>query len=168
MQNSPGALTLRLAQVQDAGAMASMSRALIEVGLGWRYTAPRMNALIHDAETVALVACDGPHVEAFAVMRFGDETAHLILLCVRPRRQRQGVGRRLIAWLVESARVAGMASIQVELRAGNAPASAFYRRLGFVETELLAGYYAGEFAARRMVRTLGPDEVRPAATGRGS
>lgn len=148
------ALTLRLAQVRDAATMAAMSRALIEVGLDWRYTAPRISALIRARDTVALVACDGPRIEAFAVMRFGDETAHLILLCVQRGRQRQGVGGGLIEWLVESARVAGMASIGVELRAGNAPAAAFYRALGFVETGLVPDYYAGEFAARRMVRPL--------------
>lgn len=150
------ALTLRLATTRDAASMASMSRALIEVGLNWRYTPPRIAALIRDPDNVALVACDGESVEAFAVMRFGDETAHLILLCVRPAKQRQGVGRRLIDWLVESARVAGMASIGVELRAGNAATSAFYRGLGFVETGLVPGYYGGEFAARQMLRPLRP------------
>ena len=137
--------------------MARMSRDLIEVGLGWKYTAPRVSALIRDHETVALVACDATRIEAYAVMRFGDEAAHLLLLCVRPQRQRQGVGRCLIDWLVASAAVAGMAAIQVELRAGNAPAWAFYRRLGFTETAMLGGYYGGEFAARRMVRRLRPE-----------
>jgi [ribosomal protein S18]-alanine N-acetyltransferase len=151
------ALTLRLAEGPDAQVMARMSRELIEVGLGWKYTAPRMSALIRDPETVALVACDAAQVEAYAVMRFGDDAAHLLLLCVRPRRQRQGIGQCLIEWLVTSAEVAGMAAIQVELRAGNAPAWAFYRRLGFVETAMLGGYYGGEFAARRMVRRLRPD-----------
>lgn len=155
------ALTLRLATTRDAAAMASMSRALIEVGLNWRYTPPRIAALIGDRDNVALVACDGASIEAFAVMRFGDETAHLILLGVQPARQRQGVGRRLVAWLVESARVAGMASIGVELRAGNAPALAFYRALGFVETGFVPGYYGGEFAARRMLRPLRPDAAPP-------
>ena len=134
--------------------MALMSRELIEVGLGWKYTAPRVSALIRDPETVALVACDATRIEAYAVMRFGDEAAHLLLLCVRPQRQHQGVGRCLIEWLVASATVAGMTAIQVELRAGNAPALAFYRHMGFIETALLDGYYGGGFAARRMVRRL--------------
>lgn len=131
-----------------------MSRELIEVGLGWRYTPRRISGLIRDRDTVALLACDPTGVQGFAITRFGDEVAHLTLLCVRAAQQGRGIGRRLLEWTIESARVAGMASIQVELRAGNAPALAFYRRLGFAETAMLPGYYGGEFAARRMMLRL--------------
>lgn len=134
--------------------MAEMSRELIEVGLDWRYTPRRMAALIGDSETMALVACDASSIQGFAIMQFGDEHAHLILLCVRPAQQKRGIGRRLHEWLVESARVAGIASIQLELRADNAVALAFYRRLGFTETQLVPGYYGSQFAARRMVLQL--------------
>jgi len=134
--------------------MAEMSRELIEAGLGWRYTPRRMTALIRDPETVALVACDGLRIQGFAVMQFGDVHAHLALLCVRPTQQLRGIGRRLNAWLVESARVAGIASIRLELRADNAAALSFYRRLGFSETQLVPEYYDGYVAARRMTLLL--------------
>ncbi len=134
--------------------MAEMSRVLIEAGLGWRYTPPRMAALIGDPETVALVACDGTRIQGFAVMHFGDMHAHLALLCVQPTQQQRGIGRRLHEWLIESARVAGIASIRLELRADNAAALSFYRRLGFTETQLVPGYYDGQVAARRMTLLL--------------
>jgi len=134
--------------------MARMSRELIEVGLGWRYTPPRMAALISDSETVALVACDGSRIQGFAVMQFGDVHAHLALLCVQPPQQLRGIGRRLNEWLVESARVAGIASIRLELRADNAAALSFYRRLGFTETQVVPRYYDGQIAARRMTLRL--------------
>ena len=134
--------------------MAEMSRELIEAGLGWRYTPLRMAALISDPETVALVAWEGLRIQGFAVMQFGDVHAHLVLLCVQPRQQRRGIGRRLCEWLIESARVAGIASIRLELRADNAVALSFYRRLGFIETQLAPGYYDGLIAARRMSLSL--------------
>lgn len=134
--------------------MAEMSRELIEAGLSWRYTPPRMAALIHDPETVALVACDGSRIDGFAVMQFGDVHAHLVLLCVQPARQRLGIGRRLNAWLVESARVAGIVSVRLELRADNTPALSFYRTLGFTETQWVPGYYDDQIAARRMTLLL--------------
>lgn len=137
-----------------------MSRALIEVGLGWRYTPRRIAALISDPETVALVACDASRIHGFAIMQFGDETAHLTLLCVQPNQQRRGIGRRLHEWLAESAQVAGIASIELELRADNAVALAFYRRLGFVETGLVQRYYSGVIDARRMARSLRQDASR--------
>lgn len=150
-------LTFRPARAPEARVMAEMSRDLIERGLGWRYTQSRVAALIADPETVALVACDPARIHGFAVMQFGDELAHLALLCVQAAEQRRGVGRRLIEWLTESAEIAGIASIQLELRADNAGALAFYRRLGFTETQQVAGYYSDSVAALRMVRRLGVD-----------
>ena len=134
--------------------MAEMSRELIEAGLAWRYTPPRMARLIRDPETVALVACDGSRIQGFAVMQFGDEHAHLSLLCVRPEYQRRGIGRCLIEWLLESARVAGIVSVRLELRADNVAALGLYRGMGFAETQLEAGYYDGQIAARRMALQL--------------
>jgi len=146
--------TLRPARLHEARAMAEMSRDLIEPGLGWRYTPPRMAALIRERETMALVACDGALLHGFAVMQFGDTEGHLTLLSVQPAQRHRGIGRRLIEWLAASARVAGITSIRLELRADNVSAMAFYQRLGFVETQLLPGYYAGRIAARSMTLTL--------------
>jgi [ribosomal protein S18]-alanine N-acetyltransferase len=144
---------LRPARVQEARAMAEMSRELIEAGLAWRYTPGRMAALIGDADSVALVAHDGAHIQGFAVMHFGDEHAHLVLLCVRPGSRLRGIGRKLSEWLIESARVAGIESIRLELRADNAAALAFYGRLGFTQTRWVSGYYDGLIPAQCM--TLG-------------
>lgn len=137
--------------------MAAMSRELVEAGLGWRYTPIRMAALIRDPQTVVLVACETARIQGFAVMQFGDETAHLVLLCVDPAARRRGIGRGLTEWLIESAQVAGIASIALELRADNLDALAFYRRLNFIETQKLPGYYSGLIAARRMVLPLRRD-----------
>ena len=134
--------------------MARMSRELIEVGLGWRYTPPRMAALISDSETVALVACDGSRIQGFAVMQFGDVHAHLALLCVQPAQRQRGIGRRLHEWLVGSAQVAGMQSVRLELRSDNGAALSFYRSRGYVESRLVPGYYDGHVAARRMTLSL--------------
>jgi len=63
----------------------------------------------------------------FGIMEFGDERAHLVLLAVRPP-SGLGIGQRLLEWIARSARCAGMASIQLELRAANDAARRFYRR----------------------------------------
>jgi len=148
---------LRPAREQEARAMAEMSRTLIEAGLGWRYTPQRMATLMRDAETAALVAHDGAGIQGFAVMQFGDEHAHLVLLCVQPMQWQRGIGRRLIEWLLASARVAGMASIRLELRADNGAALSFYRRLGFTETKLVPGYYDGQIPALGMTLRIRGD-----------
>lgn len=135
--------------------MAEMSRDLIEAGLDWRYTPSRIAALIGAHDTMALVARAGPHILGFAVMHFGDDEAHLVLLCVRPAQRRRGIGRGLLDWLLESARVAGIRTIGLELRADNAAALAFYRQLGFVQGQAVAGYYGAGIAAQRMMLRLG-------------
>jgi len=148
------AIAIRLAGPRDAQAVALMSRDLVESGLGWKYDAPRILKAIRDPETLAPLACDRGRIAGFAIMEFGDERAHLVLLAVRPAQRRLGIGRRLVEWLVESARTAGMASLHLELRAGNEAARGFYRAMGFDETIVVPGYYRGRESALRMIRVL--------------
>jgi ribosomal protein S18 acetylase RimI-like enzyme len=163
---TPRAITVRLAEPRDAQAIAMMSRDFVESGLGWKYDAARVMRAIRDRETLAVVACESGKTAAggrgsitgFAIMEFGDERAHLVLLAVRPSHRRLGIGQRLLEWLLESARVAGMASIHLELRANNDAARRFYRAMSFYETVLVPGYYrSGEGrkeGALRMLRVL--------------
>jgi ribosomal-protein-alanine N-acetyltransferase len=166
---TPRAITIRIAEPRDAQAIAAMSRDFIETGLGWKYDAPRVLRAIRDRETLAVVACESAKnatastasrgaLTGFAIMEMGDERAHLVLLAVRPSHRRLGIGQRLLEWLLESARVAGMASIHLELRANNEAARRFYRAMSFYETVLVPGYYrSGEGrkeGALRMLRVL--------------
>lgn len=148
------AVTLRLARASDARTMAVMSRDLIESGLPWRYHTVHMLRLMGDDDTVALVADDGAGLQGFAVMQFGEERAHLVLLCVKPPWQRHGIGRSMVDWLLTSARVAGMARVQLELRADNPAAHRFYLSQGFADRQWLPGYYDGLVAGRRMALEL--------------
>ena len=170
---TPRAITIRLAEPRDAQAIAMMSRDFIEAGLGWKYDASRVMRAIRDRETLAVVACDAKGgaaraaINGFAIMEFGDERAHLVLLAVRPSHRRTGIGQRMLEWLLESARTAGIASIHLELRAGNEAARRFYRAMGFYETVLVPGYYrSGEGrkeGALRMLRVLRVPGPLPAA-----
>jgi ribosomal-protein-alanine N-acetyltransferase len=103
-----GEVELRLASVAEASALAAMSRDLVELGLGWSWVPSRIARHVRDPDSVVLLAGDGARVAAFAIMRFAAEDAHLDLLAVKPAYRRAGVGRRLIAWLEQSALVAGI------------------------------------------------------------
>ncbi|HEX8012183.1 MAG TPA: GNAT family N-acetyltransferase [Casimicrobiaceae bacterium] len=152
-------ITLQLAVRSDAQAIAAMSRDLIESDLGWEYRPERIRALMADRDVVTLVARDGDRVMGFAIMSFGDEHAHLVLMAVRPAGQRRGIARRMTQWLLETAATAGVSSIHLELRAQNKDAYAFYRALGFAETLRLPGYYRGRETAVRMIRILRPPKA---------
>ncbi len=152
--NQFSALTLRPARQDDALLIAAMSRDLIETGLEWRYRPKRIAAMIKDADMVVLVAEDGSKLGGFAAMQFGDQHGHLSLLAVQPSRQRRGIASSMLNWLVASARVAGLASIGLELRTGNKPAFDFYIRHGFIETARVPDYYGAGIGARRMALQL--------------
>jgi ribosomal-protein-alanine N-acetyltransferase len=147
-------ITLSLARLKDAETIAVMSRDLIEAGLGWEYRPQRIAEFIVDRNAVTLIAHDGSRCAGFAVMTFGDERAHLVLLAVHPRYRRRGVGSRMLAWLLDSARTAGLSSVHLELLDDNAAARGFYRALGFTETMRLPRYYRGRKAAMRMILVL--------------
>ena len=121
MKKEKTAFTIRLAEPGDARAMAEMSRDFIEAGLGWRYDPAHIQRAMRRRETTVLaaserqtyVARERPQLSGFAIMDFGDERAHLVLLAVQPALRRRGIGRRLVEWLMETAHTAGMASVHL-------------------------------------------------------
>lgn len=147
-------VSIRLARRRDARVIAEMSRELIESGLGWSWTPRRVARAISDRDTNVIVAeIDGRRV-GFALMKYLEEHAHLLLFAVDVRVQRRGIGRALWTWLEQTALVAGIGTVHLEVRAQNAPARAFYRALGFSDAETVRGYYRGIEPAVRMRRRL--------------
>ncbi len=76
------------------------------------------------------------------------------LLAIDARYQGRGIGRRLVEWLEQCARVAGTFIVSLEVRLSNEDARAFYRKLGYTELARIPRYYAGREAAMRMSRDL--------------
>jgi len=145
----------RLAVPTDAYEIAVMSRYLIEIGLrGWTWPPERVAKAIRARDTNVLVADVERNFVAFAIMDFGDATAHLSLLAVKPSHQRCGIGRHLVAWLEEAALTAGIATVSLELRSNNFAARTFYRMLGYEEMSYVAGYYRGVETAVKMSRDI--------------
>jgi ribosomal-protein-alanine acetyltransferase len=145
---------IRLARASQAPEIALLSRDCIECGLAWSWTPSRVLRSIRDRATNVVVVRDDRGVVAFAIMRYEDEQGHLDLLAVRPDQQRRGIGTAVLSWLEGSARVAGLVAIRLQVRAANAKAIAFYRRVGFVDTGLHRRYYQGVEDAVLMTRDL--------------
>ncbi len=146
--------TLSLAKVGDAQAIANMSRELIEYGLPWRWTAPRVAASIRAPQTNVVVARIDGRVVGFAIMKYGERVAHLNLFAVAPEYRRAGVGRQLLQWLEKCAAVAGNVAIALEVRATNSGAQRFYESMGYQILVRLPGYYQGSETALRIGRRL--------------
>ena len=147
-------VSMKLARPADAAAIAALSRDLIEYGLRWRWRPRRVAASIRAPEVNVLVARIHDNLAGFAIMRYGDDVAHLDLLAVAPSYRRTGVGRQLLEWLEKCAVVAGIFNVTLEVRAENEGAQAFYQRMGYLALVELPGYYQGVEAALRMGRDL--------------
>jgi ribosomal-protein-alanine N-acetyltransferase len=147
-------LSLRLARPAEGAAIADLSRDLVEQGLRWRWTPARVAASIRAPDVNVLVACIHGDIAGFAIMRYGDDDAHLDLLGVAPTYRRAGVGRRLLQWLEKCAVVAGIVKGALEVRERNEGARLFYERMGYRTLARLPGYYQGIESALRMGRNL--------------
>lgn len=145
---------IRLAHVDDAVAIADMSRRDIEHGLGWSWTEARVRQSIRDAATNVAVMTDAERVIGFGIMQYRDETAHLSLFAISPIHRHRGLGSALLAWLEKPALVAGVQRLRVEARADNLQALAFYERRGFRRFKTVPGYYNGMVDAVRLQKQL--------------
>ena len=87
-----------------------------------------------------LVADDGALLAYFIALSGVDEL-HLLNITVTPAHQGQGHGRRLLAAVLDHGRHLGLATLWLEVRAGNHRARALYRACGFTETGLRRAYY---------------------------
>ena len=152
---------LEPARAADAARLAAMSHELIESGLRPAWGPQRIGWYVRHSESVVLTARSDRTIAGFAIMRYGEEAAHLNLLAVDPAYRRRGIGRRLVTWLEETALTAGPYLIGLELRAQNLEARDFYRALGYREVGRVPGYYQGVEAAIRMERDVRVS--RPAA-----
>jgi len=143
-----------LAKPADSVRIAAMSRDLIEAGLEWRWRNARVLKQILHPEVNVLAARANGALIGFAIMHYHSDTAHLLLLAVNPAYRRRGIGRRMVEWLEKSARVAGIAHVQLEVRARNKTTRQFYRALGYRETQIMPHYYYGREAAVRLQHDL--------------
>lgn len=134
---------IQLATPADAAQIAQMSRTEIEYGLPWGWTPERVQRSIRDQATNVAVVREQGRIVAFAIMKYLDEDAHLLLLAVQPDRRRQGIASALLAWLEGVALAAGATRIRVESRHENEAARCFYNEHGYHERAIRAGMYSG-------------------------
>jgi ribosomal-protein-alanine N-acetyltransferase len=137
------ALHIQLALASDANAIAEMSRSLIERGLPWSWQPERVARAIASANTNVAIVREQDTLVGFGIMEYWDEDAHLVLIAVRPARQRQGVGSSILAWLEACSVVAGSKRVRVEARRENVAARSFYNEHGYHEVRLKRRMYSG-------------------------
>lgn len=89
----------------------------------------------------AWVLQDGEGIFGYGVLSVGAGEAHLLNVCVDPRRQGHGHGRRLLRALMRVARGGGAQRVFLEVRPSNPHALALYQDEGFNEIGRRPRYY---------------------------
>lgn len=83
----------------------------------------------------------GRLVVGYGIMSIGAGECHVLNLCVHPKWQGMGLGRRLLRRLLALARTKGADTAFLEVRVSNRLARALYASEGFCEIGERRGYY---------------------------
>ncbi len=86
----------------------------------------------------------GERLVAFAGLWLMADEAHITTFAVHPDWRRRGLAQRLMVDLLELSLEIGAACMTLEVRVGNEPAQALYRRFGFVGVGRRTRYYTDD------------------------
>ena len=83
----------------------------------------------------------GGDMAGYAIMSTGAGEAHILNVCVADEYRGRGLARRVLAYLLERARAAGMHEAFLEVRPSNTTAARLYHSMGFEQVGVRRGYY---------------------------
>lgn len=84
---------------------------------------------------------DRDHLLGYCVFMLAVDEMHLLNLSVARTHQRQGLGGRMLAWVVQRAREHRAQAVILEVRPSNEGAQRLYARFGFEHIGWRRGYY---------------------------
>lgn len=90
--------------------------------------------------TSVVLVRDG-RIIGYGIMSVAASEAHLLNICIKQGFRRQGIGRMLLKYLLERARVIAADRIFLEVRPSNEPALHLYEKMGFRILGVREGYY---------------------------
>ena len=102
----------------------------------------------------------GGDTAGYGIMSVGGGEAHVLNVCVRDEYRCRGLARKILLYLLDRARIAGMYEAFLEVRPSNIAAARLYHSLGFEQVGVRRGYYqatVGREDAAVLRRILLPD-----------
>jgi len=74
---------------------------------------------------------EGGEVVGYGLLSIAANEAHILNLCIKPNKQRLGLGNRMMLHLIEQAKKLHAISVYLEVRLSNQGAFELYKKLGF-------------------------------------
>ena len=105
------------------------------------WTRAQLASQLDESRYVFLAAVRGGEVLGYVNMLYVLDEGYIGNVAVAPDSRRMGVGRALIAALLERAAQLELAFVTLEVRPSNAPAVELYRGFGFEEAGRRKNYY---------------------------
>lgn len=130
------AIRLRAMTLADVPGVIEVERA--------SYSFPWSDGVFRDCVRVGYVCRVVEHggvICGYGIMSYGAGEAHILNVCIRGDLRGRGVGRKLLDYLIERARLAGMQDVFLEVRPSNPTAIHLYESIGFTRVGVRKGYY---------------------------
>jgi [ribosomal protein S18]-alanine N-acetyltransferase len=87
-----------------------------------------------------VVDADGD-MGGYGIMSVGAGEAHILNVCMREEYRGRGYARKMLLYLMDRARAAGMYEAFLEVRPSNTVAARLYHSMGFEQVGIRRGYY---------------------------
>lgn len=89
----------------------------------------------------SMLYVDQQQIQAYAVSQNIVDECHLLNLTVHPEARNQGIGKKMLRYLINQARRNDIGSLFLEVRVSNITAITLYEHLGFNEVGMRHDYY---------------------------
>ncbi|MDY6084363.1 MAG: ribosomal protein S18-alanine N-acetyltransferase [Dialister sp.] len=136
-ETAPGRISIRRAAREDASAIYRISEASFTDS--WREETI-LEDLLKD-HSLYLVCLREDRIVGYACYWFVLDEAQLVNVAVLPENRKQGLAKKLLEEGLAEARKRHMKTMFLEVRAGNLPAQALYRKYGFSVITLRKAVY---------------------------
>jgi len=130
---------------------ADLPRVLEIENQGYNY--PWKEAIFHDCLNAAHYDCwvcedTSNKMTAFCIVSTAVGEATVLNLCIDPVMRQQGLGRKFMQHVIETAKAKKSESVFLEVRPSNVGGIALYESMGFNEIGVRTGYYKAENGER--------------------
>jgi [ribosomal protein S18]-alanine N-acetyltransferase len=107
------------------------------------YQFPWSEGIFRDCLRVGYVCrvVDVGDMAGYGIMSVGAGEAHILNVCIADPYRCRGLARKMLEYLLDRARAAGMYEAYLEVRPSNTAAAHLYHSMGFEQVGIRRGYY---------------------------